>query len=344
MLLMAYLYHKAILGGTFDHFHLGHTRFLDAAFVQAQFITIGLVTSTFSPKILSSEIEPYAVRQQLLIKYLSDSGFTGRYELLPLSDIFGTALSDPSVEAIFVTTSTYSGALLINQERAKLTLPPLSIITLPLSLGDDQEIVSSSRIRSGLIDHLGHSYLKFFLSRPGYHLPDHLRSTLQHPLGQVVSDLSQLKSTLPLDSKIISVGDIVSINLKSVGYTPAISILDHYSRRTRLPDTEISQHFPSIHHHLLNTAGTINPGFGDLLLASLKTHQLSKETQVIMVEGEEDLLALPAMLLSPLGSFVIYGQHNLGICMVQVTPEIKSIAKEYLSQFDPSHSDKNSDK
>lgn len=328
---MKFQFKHAILGGTFDHLHLGHERFLANAFSQAEIITIGLVTSPLTSKPHAEQIEAYSVRQHNLINYLNHLNLFYRYQIIPLTDIYGTSLTDSSIEAVFITKSTQANAQLINDSRAKLSLPPLTLVTLPFAYGDDNQIISSSRIREGTINRLGHSYFNYFQTHKTYHLPDHLRAKLQEPLGTVTSDLSQLGAVLPKDVLIISVGDIVSINLKTAGYSPVVCIIDHQSRRTHLADEKITQYFPQIHSTLVNPAGTINPDFGDLLLASLTTYQKSHESQVIMVDGEEDLLALPAILLAPLGALIIYGQHNLGVCVIKITEAIKSLAEEYLS-------------
>ena len=42
-----------------------------------------------------------------------------------------------------------------------------------------------------------------------------------------------------------------------------------------------------------------------------------------MVDGEEDLLALVAVLYAPQNSFVVYGQPHCGIVFVKVTSRRK---------------------
>ena len=42
----------------------------------------------------------------------------------------------------------------------------------------------------------------------------------------------------------------------------------------------------------------------------------------ITVDGEEDLLVIPACIFAPENSVVMYGQPNEGLVIVQVTPEI----------------------
>ena len=53
----------------------------------------------------------------------------------------------------------------------------------------------------------------------------------------------------------------------------------------------------------------------------------------IVVDGEEDLATLPAILYAPLGSTVVYGQPNEGSVAVVVTPERKEYAKSIMDKM-----------
>ncbi len=51
---------------------------------------------------------------------------------------------------------------------------------------------------------------------------------------------------------------------------------------------------------------------------------------MVMVEGEEDLLTLVAVVLAPLGSLVAYGQPDRGIVIVVVSDVEKSLAEQII--------------
>ena len=44
---------------------------------------------------------------------------------------------------------------------------------------------------------------------------------------------------------------------------------------------------------------------------------------LIVVDGEEDLLALPSILFAPINGHVLYGQPNEGLVIVSVTESLK---------------------
>ena len=58
----------------------------------------------------------------------------------------------------------------------------------------------------------------------------------------------------------------------------------------------------------------------------------------IVVEGEEDLLTLIAVLYAPENSFVIYGQPHSGVVVVKVTGQKKRQVQEFLNAMKVSKS------
>ena len=59
-----------------------------------------------------------------------------------------------------------------------------------------------------------------------------------------------------------------------------------------------------------------------------------RENVTIVIDGEEDLLALPAILLAPLKSMVLYGQMDLGVVLVEVTEEMKEKVAGLVKKFE----------
>ena len=52
-----------------------------------------------------------------------------------------------------------------------------------------------------------------------------------------------------------------------------------------------------------------------------------------MVEGEEDLMGFPAVLLAPDDSVMIYGQPDVGIVWVPVSKSNKKLARDLLEKM-----------
>ena len=81
--------------------------------------------------------------------------------------------------------------------------------------------------------------------------------------------------------------------------------------------------------------GTINCKTVSILHELIEKSILTNEKAAIKIIGEEDLLTLPAILLAPLGSAVLYGISGTGMIKVVVTEEKKKEMEEkYLSKFE----------
>ena len=149
------LFKKVIIGGTFDRLHKGHEKFLGVAFSTGEEVYIGIVSDMFfgtMKKPLSEIVQGYKKRLSLLKEYLKKIRKAGRAHIFPIDDQFGDTLTNEEYEAIVVTEETKENALKINRLREEKRLQPLVIIEVPLLPAEDEEPISSSRIRAGVID------------------------------------------------------------------------------------------------------------------------------------------------------------------------------------------------
>ena len=116
--------------------------------------------------------------------------------------------------------------------------------------------------------------------------------------------------------KTITVGDLCSLSLNS-----DIKIFDGKINRK------------TIEHSLSSSLNCSNPPATLREEAWAVVEKAIKENKNIFVEGEEDLLVIPAVLLSENGTAVIYGFFKKGICVIEVSQEIKNSFKELLNKF-----------
>lgn len=152
-----------------------------------------------------------------------------------------------------------------------------------------------------------------------------MRKTLQHPLGQLIrADDSNFIETITeianqvrqLKNKIVTVGDVVSSTLLKAGVSPDIIIIDFKTKRKPLPPSEVVK----CDYSVVNPAGIIKKEVWPLLT---DLYQKGKIPIRLHVDGEEDLLAIPATLLAPNGSIVLYGQPDQGIVIIYVNKDTK---------------------
>jgi len=327
------------LGGTFDHLHRGHETIIDKAFSLSDKVSIGITTDSMgNDKKFSRSLEPYEKRLDELKNYLHKKNYISRSHIFELKNIYGTALSDRTLDCLVVTSDTLANANLINKKRLELGLKTLDIVEIQLVTGNDQKTISSTRIRKGVINRSGSPYLKLFQEKI-LNLPFGFRQTLRNPLSSPILGKNSEKSAkiakdFLLDLKpvlTIAVGDIVSKTLDSVNYTPDISIIDYKSQRKDLPQDE--KMLKNTKYR--NDPGTINGKVVSKLNDLIEDFLNANKKVTLVIQGEEDLLALPAILLVPLKSAVVYGQVERGVIIVEVTEEMKHKIAEIVKRFTP---------
>ncbi|MEK7633886.1 MAG: pantetheine-phosphate adenylyltransferase [Patescibacteria group bacterium] len=332
-------FNHVVLGGTFDHFHAGHKALLEKAFEIGKKITIGLATEKlYKNKFLSETIEPFNIRQKNITDYINyhlNNDRVKMVKIIPFSEFTGGADKIKNIDAIVVSKETYLNALKINQLREKNKLPLLKIITINDVLAEDGKLISSERIRTGEIDRNGFSYTL----PPTTHnltMPESLRPTLQKPLGKIYKMTQQLVGAIRESPKksviIIAVGDIIVDALLKSGIDPDVKIIDFRSRRER------SDLFAKFLHvkkgqTLYNKPGTINIKTAEIIKEKIKNALYHQKKSWIAVDGEEDLLALPAVLFAPLNSLVLYGHWEYGVIAVHIDEKIKDKIRKIIKKF-----------
>ncbi|MBI3366433.1 pantetheine-phosphate adenylyltransferase, partial [Candidatus Roizmanbacteria bacterium] len=127
----SYKYHHVAIGGTFDHFHTGHKKLIDTALQYGRIISVGITSeSMYKFKNFAESIESFQKRKKSLITYLKEKKSLNRVKFFQLSNIYGSASTDGTMEAIIVSKSTYPNAIRINTLRKENKLPELKIICI----------------------------------------------------------------------------------------------------------------------------------------------------------------------------------------------------------------------
>jgi len=330
---MPYKYQHLVVGGTFDRLHAGHRQLLLHAFKLGRQVTIGITADDFpTAKIANGQTSILSERKKTLKRFLEKNHLLKRTKLLVIKDIFGTTKTDKTINAILVTRETIRNALKINRWRADHGLYRLTVELMPLIKSADHKIVRSSRIRLGQIDRSGNIYGRLFMRR--LQLPQDMRGKLRKPLGEVYHQLKSVKISPQLNwgpnGLMIAVGDIISQNLQKQKIVASVKIVDFRSRRE--PIKNVAD--PKIKiKPIVNRPGYIYPRAAFQIRRAINDALLTKKPQIIVVLGEEDLLALPAILLAPLGTVVLYGQMGVGVVMVRVTEEKKQEIVKLIQRF-----------
>ncbi len=323
-------YGKVILGGTFDRFHLGHEAFLDRAFQHSEKVLIGITTPSMMKKIvLQDSIWPYERRKKDVEEFAKKYG--KEYEIFPIEDVFGPSTEKKDLDAIVATEETKHTCERINNIRKRKGLKTLDIITFPYVYAEDCRVISSSRIRDGEIDRNG----KILVD---YSMTDRLREDLQKPKSMifegdnltVTKDIISYIHEQHLDN-LVCVGDEVSHDFLENGFKPRNIIVDGKVERkqTRYFNGMIRKYKDRF--SLSNPSGIISKESWSILKKALEKYS------VVIVDGEEDLLVFPTVLLANNNSAVVYGQPGRGKVIVRVNDDKKEEVRKLLSEFNTIH-------
>jgi len=168
-----------------------------------------------------------------------------------------------------------------------------------------------------------------------YAVTPELRIKFKEPFGTLIrgsfdETMGKMKGLVDKEKppRTISVGDVVSRNLHEYSINPQLTIIDNkFLRNQKMPEKNSEE--KTI--HVNNPQGTITKES----ISAVKEAIEKNEHTHIVVEGEEDLLTLIAVLYAPENSFVVYGQPHSGIVVVKVTAEKKTQAEEFLKAMKP---------
>jgi len=144
-----------------------------------------------------------------------------------------------------------------------------------------------------------------------YIITQELRKILKKPFGKVY------KEPPCISGKVVAIGDITTKTLLSKNIIPHLSIFDLKTRRN-IP--------VSIEHRFRRVFKVRNPPgcISDEAMEVIKYLSKVEEGNIALrVEGEEDLLALPVIKYFPYGTYVLYGQPDMGVVVLKIDEDLK---------------------
>ncbi len=143
--------------------------------------------------------------------------------------------------------------------------------------------------------------------------------------------IRELSSDLESPTKLISVGDVTTFHLLNLNIIPDVLIVDDRTKRGPASDRVVvgTKHKGFTEIFVDNPAGVITEDLIDAVDNAIN----SDENVRIFVRGEEDLAALPAILMAPQGSVVLYGQPDQGVVLVKITQSKKEEIRDLLSKI-----------
>ena len=163
------------------------------------------------------------------------------------------------------------------------------------------------------------------------HLTPRLRARIKAPFGKLVR--KGLQKLLLGKTVVVCVGDITTLRLASLGITPRAIIIDYKymrkpvtaSQRRKLGAILAGRKI----YKVKNAAGTVSARAYSATRRAVQARRLS----AVVVEGEEDLLAIPAVMFAPPGCVVVYGQPRKGVVAISVGAKSRRRAKNMYRAF-----------
>jgi len=161
-------------------------------------------------------------------------------------------------------------------------------------------------------------------------IPPVIRDKLKKPWGKLLrgsfdKTTNEIRLIIKEENSpcVITVGDVVSKNLVEGGIHPKLLVVDNKVMRTNVKSLSLPE---GEEVHVKNPPGTITREAIKAIREAFKTDRIVK----IIVDGEEDLLTLVAVLYAPENSIVVYGQPGEGAVVVKVTKDKKDEAADIL--------------
>lgn len=156
-----------------------------------------------------------------------------------------------------------------------------------------------------------------------YSLTPKLRVRLKTPIGVLIhgsfaETMKIFKNMIEKENPqyVVSVGDTVTRNLIENYVNLRVAIVDNKVMRRSVSPIPLRMEKTI---YVKNPPGTITKEAATAIREALENNCNVN----VVVDGEEDLLALVAVLYSSENSFVVYGQPYEGIVVVKVTSEKK---------------------
>ncbi|RLG72750.1 MAG: hypothetical protein DRO11_01515 [Methanobacteriota archaeon] len=161
-----------------------------------------------------------------------------------------------------------------------------------------------------------------------------LNKLLKKPIGVLISGepgevaaevREKLENLTP--PCLISVGDVSTEQLLENGVKPDVAIVDGKTLRGERLEHRYNHYISRF--HLQNPPGVLVDRCWAILVKAI-----CNPPSLVEVDGEEDLLTLPAVILAPTNSVVVYGQPGVGMVVVVANNPTKMFAMKIVGDME----------
>lgn len=159
-------------------------------------------------------------------------------------------------------------------------------------------------------------------------LPDNRRDLFKRPIGCDLEENEIIK--LDKGSKLVTVGDVVSLVVRKHGIVPFLSIYDGMTERHEM--TEFSNLVKKSGWEEIEVKNPPKMITAELIEAV--KNAFKGNTHIIKVDGEEDLATIVCMAFAPYGTNIIYGWPGKGMKLVTTNELIRKEAETLIEMME----------
>ncbi len=144
---------KVAVGGTFEPLHEGHKRLIDKAVeLGGKDISIGITSDKMARQRIRSVL-PFVIRAENVKWYVKRKYGFEPY-VVEITNPYGKTL-EYDFEYLVVSPETFEMAKKINEKRKEMGKKEIKIVKVDFVLAEDDEPISATRIKKGIIDRYG---------------------------------------------------------------------------------------------------------------------------------------------------------------------------------------------
>jgi len=335
------MFDVGLIGGTFDRFHKGHHHLISKSLEHCGELEVWINSDSLARK-KDSRVQTWEVRHHNIKSSLDEESLS-RVSFGKLEDKFGPAPIHEKAQVIFSTEDTIENCIAINKLRIINELDPLEIVILELQNAWDGMPISSSRIRDGVIDREGNSWIPESVRSGTIALTPDVEGKLKDPFGTLfigpeenpsVAMREALSHVQNQTGPIIAVGDVTVLTMHQLGKTPDIAIIDGLTKREEWGESSnIDQTHYGRRLNCSSPPGSLTVSLLGACEEAVNSWMKDRSSTIINVEGEEDLAPLLLHPLSPIGAAVLYGQPGKGVVVRICGEESKGRCRQLLESF-----------
>ncbi|MDP6155273.1 MAG: DUF359 domain-containing protein [Candidatus Thermoplasmatota archaeon] len=174
-----------------------------------------------------------------------------------------------------------------------------------------------------------------------YILSENLRNEYKRLFGTLIREPTRasLKKAIRDRNPVICVGDMVTYTLIKFDIRMDLAVVDYKTCREDFAHAKTIRSMTPNRKKIINDPATISNEAYETVKKIMEGKFPLDPTLLIEVEGEEDLLLMPAVVHAPENAVLFYGEPNVGMVAVYPDKELRNTMIDFLGMMEDSDGD-----